>query len=164
MTPETFNWNKFQHSIIVDSEIENVFPHIATSQGIAGWFIGKCSYTNGDHVRDDIEAGQKDDKYFWEWQNKDLSLSGEIIESEAPHLFSFTFSPLYIVTIRLTKDGRRTKVTLTHEYSPDAEKDEFNFLNCCVCWAFFLTNLKSVIENKKDLRETVSQDESLVNR
>ncbi len=45
-----------------------------------------------------------------------------------------------------------------------AEKNDFAHINSCTCLVFFLANLKSVLEHGIDLRETLIDDESLVNR
>jgi len=165
MTEKNFNWNKFTHGIYLNAPSEKVFVFLATATGICKWFMGKAKYYYKDsNIRLGNDFAQKGDSYLWNWLNKDLELKGMVTEVEENKIFQFTFSPLYIVTLRLNSDGKRTQLTLTHEYQESAVKNEFNYLNCCTCWVFFLTNLKSVIENGIDLRETEVKDEMLVNR
>lgn len=164
MTPGNYNNNEFTHGIYINATAGKVFEYAATSSGISKWFIGNCKYYYKDnHIRLGHEFAEKGDSFLWKWLNKDLELKGMVLEAVRDELFQFTFSPLYIVTIKLTSDKGKTRLTLRHEYQDSAVKDEFNFINCCVCWVFFLTNLKSVIENGADLRETDIADEILVN-
>ncbi|MDQ3194408.1 MAG: hypothetical protein M3P82_05345 [Bacteroidota bacterium] len=165
MTEKTFNMEHFVHGIYLNARAGNVFKYIATPSGIIKWFIGKAKYYYKDlNIRLGDEVIQKGDSYLWTWLNKDLELKGIVTETADNKLFQFTFSPLYIVTINLISEGSKTKVILNHEYQESAVKDEFDFINCCACWVFFLTNLKSVIEHGIDLRETESVDDTLVNR
>lgn len=165
MTEKNFNKEIFTHGIYLNAPVDKVFKFIATPSGITKWFIGKAKYYYKDlNIRFGDEIIQKGDSYLWTWLNKDLELKGIITDSSDQGLFQFTFSPLYIVTIKLTSENNKTKLTLRQEYQKSAVKEEFNFINCCVCWAFFLTNLKSVIEHGIDLRETEADDEMLVNR
>ncbi|MEP7145618.1 MAG: SRPBCC domain-containing protein [bacterium] len=165
MTEKNFNKENFTHGIYLNSPVEKAFEFIATPSGITKWFMGKTRYYYKDlNIRLGDEIVQKGDSYLWTWLNKDLELKGIITESTDNKIFQFTFSPLYIVTIKLISEGDKTKLTLRHEYQESAVKDEFNFINCCTCWVFFLTNLKSVIEYQTDLREMEVDDEMLVNR
>lgn len=165
MTENNFNNNKFMHGIYIDSPVEKVFEYIATASGITKWFIGEAKYYYKNlNIRLGNQHMEKGDSYLWKWLNKNFEVKGLITESVENKLIQFTFSPLYFVTIFLTNKKGRTKLTLTQEYQPGAAKDEFNFINCCVCWVFFLTNLKSVVENGTDLREKTADDNELVNR
>lgn len=164
MTEKNFNWNKFTHAIYLNAPVEKVFDFVTTSSGICRWFIGKAKYYYKDmNIRLGDEHAQKGDSFLWTWLNKDLELKGIVTDYSRNKTFGFTFSPLYIVTIKLSSQGSKTLLTLTHEYQESAVRDDFNYINCCTCWVFFLTNLKSVVENEIDLREMNSNDEMLVN-
>ncbi|MEO8664169.1 MAG: SRPBCC domain-containing protein [Ignavibacteria bacterium] len=165
MTEKNFSKEKFTHGIYLNAPAERVFEIIATPSGITKWFIGKAKYYYKDmNIRLGNEVIQKGDSYLWTWLNKDLELKGIITAVDENKIFQFTFSPLYIVTIKINSEGNKTMLTLKQEYQESAVMDEFNFINCCTCWVFFLTNLKSVIEHGIDLREAEADDEMLVNR
>jgi uncharacterized protein YndB with AHSA1/START domain len=165
MNKDNFNWNEFTHAIYLNAPVGKVYEYVATAAGITKWFIGEAKYYYKNlNIRLGNEHSKKGDSFLWKWLNKDLELKGLVIESQENKIFKFTFSPLYFVTISITSEGDKTKLTLKQEYQPNAERDEFNFLNCCTCWVFFLTNLKSVIENGIDLREKEMKDEMLMNR
>lgn len=165
MTRKNFNWKRFTHGIYINAPAEKIFVFIATAAGISKWFIGKAKYYYKEsNIRLGNEFAQKGDSYLWNWQNKALELKGMITESVENKFFGFTFSPLYIVSVSLYSGGNNTRLSLTHEYQDSSVRDDFNYLNCCTCWVFFLTNLKSVIEHGIDLRETEMTDEILINR
>lgn len=164
MTEKNFNYERFSHAIYLNASPAEVFENIATATGISKWFIGSASYYYKDsNVRLGSEAAQKGDSFLWKWLNKDLELKGLVLEAEPGKMFAFTFSPLYRVSINLLAEYGRTKLTLLQEYQKSSVRDDFNYINCCVCWAFFLTNLKSVIEHNNDLREREIRDEMMVN-
>ena len=165
MTEKTFNMDSFIHAIILNASPEEVFEYVATSSGIVKWFIGKAKYFYKDsHIRLGNEKAQKGDSFLWNWLNKDLELKGVVTESTDNKEFSFTFSPLFLVSIELTgTDDNKTRMTLKQEYQESASKNDFSYINCCTCWVFFMTNLKSVIEHGIDLREKEAVDEMMVN-
>lgn len=165
MTEENFNMHRFTHAIYLNSPVETVYEFAATPSGVTKWFIGKAKYFYKDNnIRLGNEFAEKGDSFLWTWLNKDLELKGIVTESVKDKIFQFTFSPLYIVTIMLLSEGNKTKLTLSQEYQESADRNDLNYINCCTCWVFFLTNLKSVIENSIDLREKDVNDEMLVNR
>lgn len=164
MTEKNFNMHRFTHAIYLNAPAELVFEYAATPSGIVKWFIGKAKYYYKDsNIRLGNDPAQKGDSFLWNWLNKDLELKGIVTESVINKVFQFTFSPLYIVTLEFHSGGNKTKLTLTQEYQESAVKNDFNYINCCACWVFFLTNLKSVIENGIDLREKDVNDDMLVN-
>ena len=165
MTEETFNMDQFTHAIYLNAPLEKVYEYAATPSGIIKWFMGKAKYFYKDkHIRLGNDLVQKGDTFLWNWLEKDLELKGIVTEAVENKTFQFTFSPLYLVTLKFYTEKGRTKLTLTQEYQESADKNDFNYINCCTCWVFFLTNLKSVIENGTDLRETEVKDEMAVNR
>jgi len=165
MTEKTFNMDSFIHAIILKASADDVFKFIATPSGIVKWFIGKAKYFYKDsHIRLGNEIAQKGDSFLWNWLNKELELKGIITGSDENKKFSFTFSPFFLVTIELAKiDDNKTRLTLKQEYQESATRNDFSYINCCTCWVFFMTNLKSVIENGIDLREKETADEMMVN-
>ncbi len=164
MTKDNFNMDEFTHAIYLKAPLEKVYEYTATPSGSIKWFIGKAKYFYKDkNIRLGNEYVQKGDSFLWTWLNKDLELKGIITEAEKNKVIQFTFSPLYLVTLKFHAEKDKTKLTLTQEYQESASKNDFYYINCCMRWIFFLTNLKSVIENGIDLREKEASDETLVN-
>ena len=165
MTEDNFNWTSFQHAILLDADLEEVFKYVATADGICRWFLGDVTYRTVAGVERPLnEIASIGDHYIWKWQDKDFATKGEILDCQINSLFQFTFGSTFEVVIRLSSEQERTRLTLGQEYRNGAVEDQFQYLNCCVCWVFFMTNLKSVIEGGKDLREREVDEELLVNR
>lgn len=165
MNENNFSLTEFHHSIYLDAPVNAVYNTVASGKGICKWFMGTAIYhdENGNE-RSQTENAVAGDAFRWHWLEKDLNITGTVLEAIENEMFSFTFGPLFEVTITLAKLSGRTKLTLRQYYSPRAEKNDFAHINCCTCWVFFLTNLKSVIEHNNDLRETLIDDETLINR
>lgn len=156
---------EFSHSIYLDAAIDEVYKYAAAASGIIKWFIGECDYFDKDgNIIDKARPAVKGNKFRWKWLAKDLEIYGEVLESKENDTFGFTFGSNFNVTINLSISSGRTRLDLLQKYNKNSVKNDFAHINCCVCWVFFLTNLKSVIEHGIDLRETASDDEALVNR
>lgn len=165
MTEKNFSLDEFHHSIYLLSQLSEVYYYIASGDGLCRWFMGKAEYTDPSGNRiNAADTARKDDTFHWLWLNKDLSIKGRVLEAINNELFSFTFGQSFEVEISLKEQNGRVLLTLHQKYSARAEKNDFAHINCCACWIFFLTNLKSVLEHGIDLRETLIDDESLVNR
>jgi len=164
MNKNSFNMKSFRHSICLNKSVEDIYKLIGTGAGFTKWFIGKSVYDNDGITRKDNKYVQSGDKFKWDWLEKDLSVTGKVLDAEVNNKFKFTFGSLFIVTISVKEDKGRTLFTLSQEYSPNSEANDITHINCCVCWVFFITNLKSVIEFGNDLRETQIDNEELVNR
>ena len=165
MTSNTFDLYEFRHSILLAIQPQDVYRYIASSRGICSWFIGEAVYMKpGGEVRGEEENSAKGDSFRWKWLGKELQMEGEVLNSIEGELFEFTFGKSFIVSISLTEQNGRTLFTLHQSYRDGAEKNDFAHINCCVCWVFFMTNLKSVAEHGIDLRETLADSDSLINR
>jgi len=165
MTEKSFNMQSFHHSIYITKPVDEVYNYVGTGNGLTKWFIGKSVYTSKDgKQRKDAEIVQVSDEYEWRWLAKNFSTKGKVLETKENSLFKFTFGSLFIVTITLKEDRGRTLFTLKQEYAEGVNHNDFAHINCCVCWGFFITNLKSVIEFGNDLREVQIDSEDLINR
>ena len=165
MTENNFSMKSFFHSIYLNKPVNEVYKYAATASGFEKWFIGNAVFTAPSGiVRKPGETASADDMYNFKWLAKDYSVSGKVLETKINSLFRFTFGSLFIVTITVKEDKGKTLLTLHQQYAEEAAANDFAHINCCVCWIFFLTNLKSVLEHKADLRETESDNPSLLNR
>ncbi len=164
MTENNFNMQSFRHSIYLDRPVEDVYKLIGTGNGLTKWFIGKSVYKHNGTIMKDEQYIQSGDEFKWDWLEKDLSIEGKVLVAEENNKLKFTFGSTFIVTITVKAEKGKTLFTLYQEYLPGVKTNDFAHINCCVCWAFFITNLKSVIESGNDLRETQIDNEELVNR
>lgn len=165
MTPEYFTWKEFTHAILLNASTDEVFDFVGTSNGLCKWFLGDAVFTNdGGKVNGGLipEAG---DYYHWKWLAKTHEVAGKVIATDPGHKVKYTFGAAYFVTFTITAEEKGlTRLTLRQQCNEDVEFNEFNYINCCIAWTFFLTNLKSVMEQGIDLRETRITSEMLVNQ
>ncbi len=164
MTEDNFNWSTFTHAIRINAGIDEVYAMLSTAHGLERWFQGtaQCTDVEGQE-RGPHQPMLTGDKFHWNWLAKDYTLYGQIIKSEAGKSVTFTFGPMFEVRWQVVKDGHKCRVELSQWYAKGQEENKFRYLNCAVCWVFFLTNLKSVLEHSHDLRETETADQMLVN-
>lgn len=164
MTEKNFNMNEFSHSILLNTTPRSVFEYAATPEGLTKWFIGNAEYTRNGNLVPSEELISAGDSYRWKWLAKDYETTGKTIQVIKDERIKFTFGSMFEINVSVVAENSRTRFTLSQNYKPGTAKNDFAHINCCVCWAFFLTNLKSVVEHGIDLRETEANDESLVNR
>lgn len=165
MTKDSFSLNEFYHSIYLAAPLSKVYSYAASAEGLSKWFMGTVKYILP--VGAELESSQNVSQgcsYKWQWLEKDLEIEGKVLEAIEDNKVAFTFGISFEVRFSLESKGGRTIFTLHQKYIEGAEKNDFAHINCCSCWVFFLTNLKSVIENGIDLRETAERDDTLVNR
>ncbi|RPI18627.1 MAG: SRPBCC domain-containing protein [Ignavibacteriae bacterium] len=165
MSDSNFNRDFFVRKIFINKNIEDVYELAATPAGIAKWFIDKAEYCYDDNkFRGDNEPAQPGDKYKFYWLYKDYSADGEVIEAETNKIFKFTFGGAGIVTITLSEENQKTLVELKQENYPGKQYDMDAYINCYVCWTFYLANLKSVMEAGFDMRDREDYLEGFVNK
>lgn len=165
MTEDNFNMSEFHHSILLKAPLKEVYKYFATPAGLKKWFMGTAEYISKEGLaRKPDEFICAGDNYHWKWLEKDFEVKGTVLEVTQNQSVRFSFGALFVLTISAGEQNGRTLFTLKQEYAPGAAKNDFTHINCCVCWAFFVTNIKSVIEHGFDLRETEAHEESLVNR
>ena len=164
MTPESFTKERFSHGVLLDVSLDEVWSYVATPEGMSKWFLEEVRYTDADgQIRAEDEEGEKGDRYHWKWQ-KNHSVEGRLLDVISRQRFAFTFGKDFTAEFTLRVQDGRTRLVLTQVNHKPNQENEFGFINCCVCWAFFMTNLKSIAEGGKDLRETVVEEEMLVNQ
>ena len=164
MTPQSFNMHRFEHSIVLDTRKDILFHCIASGDGLGKWFLGNAEFIHEGNIIDPAIHPVSGDFYQWQWLAKSFSSKGKVIEIKDGESVAYTFGPEFKVRFHISAVGNRYKLQLIQTVETDISSDPFGYFNCCVCWVFFLTNLKSVLENKIDLREKEIDDEVLVNR
>jgi uncharacterized protein YndB with AHSA1/START domain len=134
-------------SVIVDAPKEKVWEALVTPQIIKQYFFGT-------EVRSDFKVGSP---ITWkgEWEGKSYEDKGEIREVNKDQLLQFThLSPssgekdlpenYRIVTIILSENNGKTKVTLTQDNNNSEADREHSEKN----WKGMLDGLKKVVEGK----------------
>jgi uncharacterized protein YndB with AHSA1/START domain len=151
--PSSYDWSRFSITFYYNAHITRVFRLWTEAEGLESFFIERCIYTNSrDEARDNSERPEVGDSYSWQFRH-DFSLEGEVTAYVDKKQFSFTFGQMHVdVYFRVLNN--QTEVQLVQTMIPStAEGQVFGHLNCRSCWTFFLTNLSSVLDSGKDLRD-----------
>lgn len=170
-----FDWSQFQLGIYIRATPDDLFDRWATSEGLTRWFLRAADFApsegpppskTGPKVVippfDDLDpraAGERcqaKDRYRWEWYyNGGIAGEGWISDVRPPTKLVFTFGDRMEVEVRLRKQRGLCEVNLRQFNIPITPLGRSSMhLGCRVAWAFFLANLKSVVEGGLDLRET----------
>ena len=117
--------------------------------------------------REITEQIQKGDKYEWDWLHRPKFLSGKVLEIVPLEKVHLMFGNIFNILFEIEETGdRRIRIYFKQSFNKgyyDYE-NRSTYSEYHVFWGFFLTNLKSVLENNIDLRETAEQNDMLVNR
>ena len=151
--PDKYDWSTFRITFYYNAHIIRVFRTFTQAAGLESFFIARSLYTAVDgRVRDDDESPNKGDRYDWRFRHN-LELSGEIIEYIEKEQFSFSFGDMQVdLYFRVFDD--QTEVELVQSNIPLTDEGRVaGHLNCRSCWVFFMTNLSSILDHGKDLRD-----------
>ena len=151
------DFSQFKLRVNVRTSIENTYRAWATSAGLASWFLGKVTFTDGNgNPRPADALAQAGDEYACYFNNKKpetLLIKGKVLKANDKNLYSFTFSKGCPVTISIYTEYEETIVELIESNLPtDEETMRKHFVGDSKGWIFYLTNLKSTLEGGLDLR------------
>ncbi len=85
-----------------------------------------------------------------------------VIEANGVDRFVFSFTGECVVSVDIRRESNETVVELTQSKIPD-DKDHGIYVDCSYGWAFYLANLKSVLEGGIDLRNKNVEVKNVVN-
>ena len=159
------DWTAFTRRITVNYPTRAIYEAWAIPSQIERWFLRSAEYVAFDgHPRGrdvEVEAG---DTYLWRWHGylDDVSENGRIIEANGIDRFVFSFTGECVVSVDIRRESNETVVELTQSKIPD-DKDHGIYVDCSYGWAFYLANLKSVLEGGIDLRNKNVEVKNVVN-
>jgi len=149
-------WSKFKVTADIDTDVRSVYEAWATPEGIESWFLRKADFfAIAGRLREPNEFIKKEDTYAWYWHGFDDTIfeNGQVLEANGTDFLKFTFSGGSIVSVDIQSKYGLTIVELTQENIPEESDPTKNlYVQCQTGWTFYLTNLKSVLEGGKDLR------------
>jgi len=147
-----YDWTKFTMRIPIEKNKSDVFKTWSSQKGIESWFLRKALYfDNGKQIPANQEI-KKGNTFRWNWYMNKYTEDGTILDVKKDQLVSFTFVGS-VVTVKLKSQGKFTFVELTQDHIPLDEESKVQIhLGCSTGWTYHLTNLKSMLENRKDLR------------
>lgn len=162
---QTVDWGKFVVRIYLKAAPEEIYTAWATEAGLARWFLAIAKFRPNGRWRDVDEPAVKGDAIEWTWVgNKNFVMKGSVLGAESPGRFAFTFGRSARVTVAIKPDRDRTLVQLTQSHMPDTPESRRDYVDCHSWWTFYLTNLKSVLEGGRDLRERDPEVLEVINR
>ena len=137
-----YDWTQFRMKIEIKAPPSKVYRAWTDSNLITKWFTVKA------HV-----IPKKGGRLFFQWLGGD-KLEDKVIAARKNSLFHFPFgSKGEQVKIKIKKIKGGSLVEL-HQYNmkTDPRSKVYMHMGCMSGWTFFLTNLKSYLENNIDLR------------
>ncbi|MFD0765324.1 SRPBCC domain-containing protein [Mucilaginibacter lutimaris] len=153
---EDTRWTKFKLCGDYNVDMRSLYMAWSTPAGLEKWFLRKADFfTVPQRLRGNEEQISKEDTYTWYWHgyHNDVTQKGRILEANGHDRIKFTFTGDSIVTINLSTRNGLTIIELEQSNIPPEDDPEKNlFVQCKAGWTFYLTNLKSVIEGGRDLR------------
>jgi uncharacterized protein YndB with AHSA1/START domain len=162
MDPE--KWKHLVQRIDVRAPAESVYAAWATAEGLMGWFPMEAALMGGDG--EELEPGASasaGDQFRFTWHTGHTE-EGEFLEARLAERLRFTFGEGIQVAVDLEPiDEGSVMVTLTQTQDRTDEENLKILLGFKEGWAFYLTNLKSVLEGGLDLRNHSLDTEDRVN-
>ncbi len=161
---DTENWKRLDQVIYVEAPRESLYAAWATAEGLVGWCSMEAVLTDADGA--EVPPGGTavvggGFKFTWHTGHTE---SGEYLEANGIDRLRYTFGEGIEVTVTLEDVGDGSvlvRLQQTQDRSP--EENLRIMLGFKEGWAFYLTNLKSVLEGGLDLRDLTHDIEHRVN-
>lgn len=154
---EAYDWSAFEITYFYAAPLDVVYRSWATADGLAAFFIREAHFEHDGGGRSGDELVQAGDRYTWTWYHP-ATLPGTVLDATPNTHVAYAFGTMRI-DVRLEDVGDATKVVLRQSGIPEDKPGQvMGHLNCRSCWVFFMTNLTSVLEHGRDLRDTARPD------
>jgi hypothetical protein len=139
-----------------------IYEHWAIPLAIEQWFLLSAEYTGPQGApKSDETPATEGDKYLWRWHGypADVVETGTVIHANGVDRFGFTFTNGSLVNVSIRDEQGVAVVELqqTEIHDPNV------YIECGYSWAFYLTNLKSILEGGIDLRNKDPRITNVIN-
>ena len=180
-TGSTRDWFGFTQVIHIRTDAVNAWRMLATCDGLERWFLGKADAWTHDGRQwpreVSLEHGAKL-RMTWmcvgacdergTFSTEEQSEDNDVLRTEAPQRIRLGwYSGKGWVEFRVSPHLADGRVTIELEQrmhpSSDFRQLEQAYIGCREGWAFYLTNLKSVLEYGTDLRERTPDRKGIIN-
>ncbi len=147
------DWTKFNLRITVNASIETLYAYWTRQAFIEQWFLENAVFVKANKEKREANSNiEKGDTYSWKWFGSDVVGQGEVLFTKEDEEVQFSFFG-NLVTIRFYVFEGENMIELTQsEIGINEEALYNNYVGCTRGWAFYLTNLKSIVEGGIDLR------------
>ncbi len=151
------------HRIHIEASMETVYTAWTTSKGLMGWMSTEVVVTDTDGAElPGDRPGAPGDRYHFAWRSG-VTEDSELLEANGRDLVRMSFGEGIEVIVRLEDAGDSTLVELVQENSRSPDENLAIMLGYGPGWAFYITNLKSVLEGGLDLRDVVHDTPDIIN-
>ncbi len=162
-----YNWKQFTKRIPINAPAKAIYEAWATKKGLESWFLRLAQFTKMDGtIRPVNSLIEKGDKYKWLWHGYDDSAKEEkeILAANGWDKLQFSFSGDCIVTVTIKQEESVNICELVQNMPmDDALQQQSFYIECGSGWAFYLVNLKSILEGGPDLRNKNANLKLVVN-
>ena len=157
---QDFIWTEFTESVVIHAPVQAVYDAWSNAAAIERWFLSDATNTDSEgKPLDAHEAVRPGCLYTWHWYLYDGEEKNAWQAANGKDHLRFLFAGACPVDIRLEAWEDQTILRLTQSDIPTDDNSKRSIrLGCQKGWAFFLVNLKSVLEGGVDLR---NKDERL---
>jgi hypothetical protein len=160
------DFSKFVHRISIDSSQKNLYEAWSIPEKLESWLLSSAEFTDiNDIAKPKKTYIEEKDTYVWKWFGfPGFVEKGKILWANEKDFLEFTFSGGCIVSIRIKRESGENICELTQMMPHEQVEDRLHFyIECGKSWAFYLTNLKSVLEGGLDLRNKNDNLTNVVN-
>lgn len=162
---ENFNWSQFSKRIYINTDLKSAYNAWTKSEELEKWFLSKAVFhtkKGGEIIPP--ENIKTDCTYKWNWFAQNHYEEGIVLLANGIDSIKFTFAGNCHVKVNLSKKKNQVLIELTQTNIPlDNNSKENIRLGCDFGWAFYLLNLKSVLEGGLDLRNKDTELIGVVN-
>ncbi|MEP6682045.1 MAG: hypothetical protein ABJA35_02250 [Parafilimonas sp.] len=151
----SYSWSRFTQRININAPIQTLHNAFATCGGMQSWFLRLSEYKREGDLLVDYEIIKEGDTYTWLWFGHPdiVTETGEILLANDKNELKFTFGKAGNVSVKIYEKNNENIVELTQDNIPVDEEGKTNWhLGCSTGWAFYLANLKSIMQGGIDLR------------
>jgi len=162
---ENFNWSQFSKRIYINAALKTVYDSWTKGEALEKWFLSKARFYSKDGKEmQPSENVRSESTYGWNWFAQNHFEKGFIRSENGIDFLEFTFAGNSNVRVQLSKERNQTLVELTQTEIPLDNSSKKNIrLGCAFGWAFYLLNLKSVLEGGIDLRNKDPEISGVIN-
>lgn len=158
-------YEEFTRKIRIDAPREIVMQYWLMPGLVQLWFVPECVYANAEGIaRAENGLAEVGDRYKWTWVDGTTD-AGTIRQVDFPRKFvAGWFNDTCEIQVEAEIEDEGTILSLTQRNTQESEEERMAaYWDCSMGWAFYLVNLKSVLEGGIDLRETNPDIKGLVN-
>ena len=175
------DWTGFVQAVHVRTTPAEAWAMFASPAGIVRWFTSGAATTRGGRPIDDDQTFEIGDRIRFVWvvpapESQRTAATPTVEMPEVDEVLAFEpgrrlrhgwYEGKGWMEYRVLPSGEQDRVTIEFEQRMDPANEfpllESAYIGCREGWAFYITNLKAVLEYGVDLREKRPDRGSLVN-